>query len=435
MAKNKQQPGRVKSALLNWLGVPISLTTGEFWREWYGTSSSGKVVTADKVIRLSAVWACVRLLSESISTLPLKIYERQADGSRKLAKNNPAYQILCRRPNPEMTPSRFMLMIVASVCLRGNAFVEKLYIGSKLVSLVPLLPQNMVVKRLDSGKLQYTYTDNGVQRIIPVDRMMHIRGFGLDGVCGMMPTMAGVDVFGAAMAVDEAAAKIFENGLQSTGFLSSKTALNEGQRERLRKALQNFIGSKNAGKLMVLENELTYQNVTMNPEAAQLLESRSFSIEEICRWFRVPPFMVGHTTKQSSWASSLEGMNMLFLTHTLRPLLVNIEQEIARCLLNSDEDLFAEFSVEGLLRADSAGRAAYYTSALQNGWMSRNDVRRLENMPPIEGGDIYTVQLNLTQLKNLENSNPVVQALAVRELHNHVFPDIPFEQSPLKQAA
>lgn len=435
MAKNKQQPGRVKSALLNWLGVPISLTTGEFWREWFGTSSSGKVVTADKVIRLSAVWACVRLLSESVSTLPLKIYERQADGSRKLAQNNPAYQILCRRPNLEMTPSRFMLMIVASVCLRGNAFVEKLYIGSKLVSLVPLLPQNMVVKRLDSGKLQYTYTDNGVQRNIPVDRMMHIRGFGLDGVCGMMPTMAGVDVFGAAMAVDEAAAKIFENGLQSTGFLSSKTALNDGQRERLRKALQNFIGSKNAGKLMVLENELTYQNVTMNPEAAQLLESRSFSIEEICRWFRVPPFMVGHTTKQSSWASSLEGMNMLFLTHTLRPLLVNIEQEISRCLLNSDEDLFAEFSVEGLLRADSAGRAAYYTSALQNGWMSRNDVRRLENMPPIEGGDIYTVQLNLTQLKNLENSNPAVQALAVRELHNHVFPDIPFEQSPLKQAA
>ena len=194
MAKNKQQPGRVKSALLNWLGVPISLTTGEFWREWYGTSSSGKVVTADKVIRLSAVWACVRLLSESVSTLPLKIYERQADGSRKLAQNNPAYQILCRRPNPEMTPSRFMLMIVASICLRGNAFVEKLYIGSKLVSLVPLLPQNMVVKRLDSGKLQYTYTENSVKRIIPVDRMMHIRGFGLDGVCGMMPTMAGDDI-------------------------------------------------------------------------------------------------------------------------------------------------------------------------------------------------------------------------------------------------
>ena len=434
MKKNKQ-PGRVKSALLNWLGVPISLTTGTFWEEWFGTSSSGKVVTADKAIQLSAVWACVRLLSESISTLPLKIYVRQPDGSRKTATDHPAYSVLCRRPNSEMTPSRFMLMVVASVCLRGNAFIEKKFIANRLVSLVPLLPQNMVVKRLTTGALEYKYTENGKERVIPVKNIMHIRGFGLDGVCGMMPMKTGRDVIGSAMAVEESAAKIFEQGLQSSGFLSSENALNDDQRERLRAYMAAFTGSKNAGKIMVLEGGLKYQGVTMNPEDAQMLESRSFSIEEICRWFRVPPFMVGHTTKQSSWASSLEGMNLQFLTHTLRPLLVNIEQEIGRCLLDSDDEVFAEFSVEGLLRADSAGRAAYYTSALQNGWMSRNDVRRLENMPPIEGGDIYTVQLNLTQLKNLESSNPAVQALALRELHNHVFPDISFDQSPLKQAA
>lgn len=434
MKKNKQ-PGRVKSALLNWLGVPISLTTGTFWEEWFGTSSSGKVVTADKAMQLSAVWACVRLLSESISTLPLKIYVRQPDGSRKAATEHPAYSILCRRPNSEMTPSRFMLMVVASICLRGNAFIEKKFIANRLVSLVPLLPQNMVVKRLTTGALEYKYTENGNERVIPVKNIMHIRGFGLDGVCGMMPMKTGRDVIGAAMAVEESAAKIFEQGLQSSGFLSAENALNDEQRERLRGYMASFTGSKNAGKIMVLEGGLKYQGVTMNPEDAQMLESRSFSIEEICRWFRVPPFMVGHTTKQSSWASSLEGMNLQFLTHTLRPLLVNIEQEIGRCLLDSDDEVFAEFSVEGLLRADSAGRAAYYTSALQNGWMSRNDVRRLENMPPIEGGDIYTVQLNLTQLKNLESSNPAVQALALRELHNHVFPDISFEQSPLKQAA
>lgn len=434
MDKNKQ-PGRVKSALLNWLGVPISLTTGTFWQEWFGTSSSGKVVTADKAIQLSSVWACIRLLSESISTLPLKVYMREADGSRKLAQDHPAYQVLCRRPNLEMTPSRFMLLVVASICLRGNAFVEKKMIGRKLVALDPLLPQNMVVKRLPTGKLEYTYTENGTKRVIPVDRMMHIRGFGLDGVCGMMPLSSGRDVFGAAMAVDEAAAKIFENGLQSTGFLSSKTALNKEQRERLRTSLQSFIGSKNAGKLMVLENELSYQNVTMNPEAAQLLESRAFSIEEICRWFRVPPFMVGHVTKQSSWASSVEGMNLIFLTNTLRPLLVNIEQEIARCLLDGDEDYFAEFSVEGLLRADSVGRSAYYTTALQNGWMSRNDVRRLENLPPILGGDIYTVQLNLTPLEDLKQNNLGAQASSITKLHNYLFPDIPEDQSPLKKAA
>ncbi len=434
MKKNKR-PGRVKSALLNWLGVPISLTTGTFWEEWFGTSSSGKVVTADKAIQLSAVWACVRLLSESISTLPLKIYVRQPDGSRKAATDHPAYSILCRRPNSEMTPSRFMLMVVASICLRGNAFIEKKFIANRLVSLVPLLPQNMVVKRLPTGALEYKYTENGNERVIPVKNIMHIRGFGLDGVCGMMPMKTGRDVIGSAMAVEESAAKIFEQGLQSSGFLSAENALSDEQRERLRRYMAAFTGSKNAGKIMVLEGGLKYQGVTMNPEDAQMLESRSFSIEEICRWFRVPPFMVGHTTKQSSWASSLEGMNLQFLTHTLRPLLVNIEQEIGRCLLDSDDEVFAEFSVEGLLRADSAGRAAYYTSALQNGGMSRNDVRRLENMPPIEGGDIYTVQLNLTQLKNLESSNPAVQALALRELHNHVFPDISFEQSPLKQAA
>ncbi|MBJ6511749.1 phage portal protein, partial [Enterobacter hormaechei] len=390
---------------------------------------------ADKAIQLSAVLACVRLISESISTLPLKIYVRQPDGSRKAATDHPAYSILCRRPNSEMTPSRFMLMVVASICLRGNAFIEKKFIANRLVSLVPLLPQNMVVKRLTTGALEYKYTENGNERVIPVKNIMHIRGFGLDGVCGMMPMKTGRDVIGSAMAVEESAAKIFEQGLQSSGFLSSDKALDDTQREKLRGYMAAFTGSKNAGKIMVLEGGLTYQGVTMNPEDAQMLESRAFSIEEICRWFRVPPFMVGHTTKQSSWASSLEGMNLQFLTHTLRPLLVNIEQEIGRCLLDSDDEVFAEFSVEGLLRADSAGRAAYYTSALQNGWMSRNDVRRLENMPPIEGGDIYTVQLNLTQLKNLESSNPAVQALALRELHNHVFPDISFEQSPLKQPA
>ncbi|MCW0310693.1 HK97 family phage portal protein [Pantoea sp. PA1] len=433
--KKQKQPGKVKSALLNWLGVPIGLTTGTFWQEWMGMSSSGKVVSADKAIQLSAVWACVRLLSESVSTLPLKIYQRQDDGSRKPATQHPAYQVLCRRPNLEMTPSRFMLMLVASICLRGNGFVEKKMIGNKLVSLVPLLPQNMVVKRLDDGSLQYTYTETSSQRVIPVKNIMHIRGFGLDGVCGMMPMMAGRDVIGAAMAVEESAAKIFENGLQSSGFLSAETALDKDQRERLRGYMQAFTGSRNAGKIMVLEGGLKYQNVTMNPEAAQMLESRAFSIEEICRWFRVPPFMVGHADKQSSWASSVEGMNLQFLTNTLRPLLVNIEQEISRCLLDGDEELFAEFSVEGLLRADSAGRSAYYTTALQNGWMSRNDVRRLENMPPIEGGEIYTVQLNLTPLEDLKQNSQAAQAANLLKIHNYVFPDIPFDQSPLKKAA
>ncbi|ELZ4048891.1 phage portal protein [Yersinia enterocolitica] len=422
MAQNKH-PGRVKSALLNWLGVPISLTTGTFFQEWFGTSSSGKVVTADKVIQLAAAWACIRLISESVSTLPLKLYKRMPDGSRGTATDHPLYPVLCRSPNSEMTPSRFMLMLVASICLRGNAFIEKRMIGNRVISLIPLLPQNMVVKRLDSGQLEYTYTENGKKRVIPVKTMMHIRGFGLDGMCGLMPMNTGRDVFGSAMAIEESAAKVFENGMQNSGFLSSKAALKGEQREALRKSISAFTGSKNAGKVMVLEADLTYQSVTMNPEDAQMLESRAFSIEEICRWFRVPPFMVGHMTKQSSWASSVEGMNLLFLSNTLRPLLVNIEQEIVRCLLAGDEDYFAEFSVEGLLRADSAGRSAYYTTALQNGWMNRNDVRRLENLPPIPGGDIYTVQLNLTPIDQLGSDSTSGSEKARAALESWLFPE------------
>ncbi|WP_426577622.1 phage portal protein [Xenorhabdus stockiae] len=392
--------GKIKSALLNWMGVPIGLLDGTFWQEWIGTSSSGKTVSADNALQLSTVWACVRLLSETVSTLPLKIYHSKDDGSRELAKNHPVYPVLCHRPNLEMTQSRFMLTVVASLCLRGNAFIEKKFIGHKLVALLPLLPQNMTVKRLPSGEIEYTYADTtgknpGERRVIPAKHMMHIRGFGVDGLSGLIPVKTGRDVIGAALSTDEAAAKVFEHGLQSSGFISARTDLTEEQTQLIQKHITTFTGSKNAGKMMVLPADLTYQNITMNPEAAQLLQSRAYSVEEICCWFRVPPVMVGHATKQSSWASSLEGMNMQFLTHTLRPLLVNIEQEISRCLLDSDSDYYAEFNVEGLLRADSRGRASYYATALQNAWMSRNEVRRKENLPPIEGGDVFTVQLNL----------------------------------------
>ncbi|MBI6941427.1 phage portal protein [Pseudomonas putida] len=419
MAREKK-PSRVKSALLDWLGVPVGLADGSFWQEWFGTSASGKHVSVDKALQLSTVWACVRLLSESVSTLPLRFYRRMPDGSREQAKDHPLYRLLCRVPNVEMTPQRFMLLVVASLCLRGNAFVEKKMIGQRVVALVPLLPQHMTVKRQDNGRLQYKYSEKGQVREIPEKNLMHIRAFGLDGVSGMLPVTTGREIFGSAMAAEEAAAKVFAQGMQASGILSSDTDLKPAQREQLRASLTAFMGSTNAGKIMVAEAGLKYQGITMNPEAAQMLESRSFNVEEICRWFRVPPFMVGHMDKQSSWASSVEAQNLHFLTNSLRPLLVNIEQEITRCLigdLDADE-YFAEFAVEGLLRADSAGRGAWYNTALQNGWMCRNEVRRLENLPPIPGGDTYTVQSALVPLDQLgkpaAGASPAASAFMLR---------------------
>jgi len=427
MARDSK-PGRVKSALMNWLGVPIGLKDGTFWKEWFGQSSSGKTVTVDKAMQLSAVWACVRLLSETVSTLPLRLYERNADGTRQAATDHPLYNLLAVSPNAEMTPARFMLMVVASLCLRGNAFVEKKRVGGRIVALVPLLPQCVTVKRLANGRLQYTYTENGTERTLDEKDVMHIRAFGLDGVCGLQPVSVGRDVLGAAMSAEEAAAKVFAQGMQASGILSTDQKLTPQQRAELDSSMGRFMGSPNAGKVMVAEYGLKYQGITLNPEAAQMLETRNFAIEEICRWWRIPPFMVGHMDKQSSWASSVEGMNLQWLTNGLRPMLENIEQEIHRCLLDRDPRYFVEFSVEGLLRADSAGRAAIHSQALQNGWMNRNEVRRLENMPPIPGGDVFTVQSNLLPIDQLGQTQDGEQARAA--LAAWLYPAAPKDSKP-----
>jgi HK97 family phage portal protein len=333
----------------------------------------------------------------------MRVYRKRAKGGRDVADDHPLFDLLCRSPNAEMTPGRFMLMIVASIVIRGNAYVEKRRIGNRVVSLEPLLPQNVTVRR-ENGRLVYDVLDGvGGKRTLKADDVMHIRGFGIDGICGAQPISHGREVIGAATAANEASAKIFAQGMQASGVLSTDATLSPVQREQFGTNLTKYTQSTAVGKLMLLENGMTYQGIAMNPEDAQMLETRGFNVEEICRWFGVPPFMVGHMDKASSWASSVEAQNLHFLTSCLRPILDNIEQEIIRCLIPRAEwgIVYAEFSVEGLLRADSAGRAAYYNILLQNGVYNRNEVRAKENEPPIPGGDIYTVQVNLTPLHML----------------------------------
>lgn len=398
-----KKPSRFARAALRFLGLDGHLNVDTELLRVVASTASGKHVTVDSALQLSAVFSCVSLIAETVSTLPLKVYRRKDDGSRELAKEHPLYALLCRSPNYEQTPARYLLMVAASICLWGNSFTEIIRspITKRIISLNPLLPQNMTVKRDKETKiLKYIYTENGVKREIDEKSMMHIRGFGIDGVMGIFKIFKARETIGVAQSAEESAGKFFENGLQSSGLVSTNDKLTPEQRDRLRDNMTKFMGSKNAGKMMVLENGITYHGITMNPEAAQMLETRSFEIEEICRWFRVPPFMVGHLEKQSSWASSVEGMNMQFLTNTLRPMLVNIEQEIARCLINSTDfdTYYVEFSVEGLLRADSKGRADFYASALDHGYLNRNEVRRKENEAPIPGGEIYTIQSALIPL-------------------------------------
>lgn len=404
----KKQVGPIRAAILEFMGVPAEITQLDANQVLSllgnGTqTSSGKNVTVDSALQLSTVWACVRLISETVSTLPLRVYQNNDDGSRTLAKSHHLYKLLCKKPNAEFTPSRFRLMIVASICLWGNAYVEKIYIGKRLVSLEPLLPQCITVKRLKNGSLEYKEVKNGKDRVIPENRIMHIRGFGIDGINGLATIYQGRETVGSATAADQSAGKFFKKGMQPSGFLTTDVQLNDKQRGQIGDNVTKYAMSENAGRIMVLEAGMKYQNITMNPEAAQLLQTRSYNVEELCRLWRVPPFMIGHMDKASSWASSTEAQMLHFLTNTLRPLLVNIEQELAASLLDPREsdDITIEFSVEGLLRADSKGRAEYYNSALNNGWMNRNEVRRLENLPPVPGGDVYTVQSALINLENV----------------------------------
>lgn len=369
------------------------------------TTASGSPINTDTALKLSAVWACVRLRSQVIASLPLHLY----GNNKTVANNHPLYRILHDSPNANMTASEFWESMVASLDLWGNAYalIFKNGVGD-VIALEPLNPEFMQVIRSADGAIAYRYTENNQIFYYLDDEVLHIKGFTLDGLIGLSPIQYQSQVMGHQMDANNASNHEFKNNLKAGGVLTSPTILTEEQREALRENLLNFSKPENAGRFIVLENGMNIgaTGVRINPQDAQLLESRYFGIEEICRTFSVPPQLIYHTDKASSWASSLENMNTGFLMYSLRPILVRIEQTIVKKLLSPAErgKYKPRFSVEGLLRADTQGRTNFYTSALQNGWMTRNEVRELEDLPPLAGGDSLTVQLNLTTLEKLGKS-------------------------------
>ena len=368
-------------------------------------TASGNAITPETALKLSAVWACVRLRSQTIASLPMHLYDKD----KQIASNHYLYRILHDSPNADMTASEFWESMVASLDLWGNAYalIVRNTRNNEVVSLDVLNPERMVVKRSKTGVLTYLYRDGHILYNYAEDDILHIKGFTVDGLIGLSPIKYQSSVMGFQIDANTAANNEFKNGMKAGGFLKTgEKTLNDEQRNRLRQNLELFGQPENAGKFMVLEagmDVVSSSGVRINPQDAQLLESRYFGIEEICRTFSVPPQLIYHSDKASSWASSLEGMNLGFLTYSLRPILVRIEQAITKKLLTPAERALYKprFSVEGLLRANSQGRAQFYTSALQNGWMTRNEVRELEDLPSVAGADALTVQLNLTPIDAL----------------------------------
>lgn len=383
-----------------WVGKSFGLADTAAWRRFFpNISYSGKAVNAQTAMQLATVWACVRLISETIATLPLLVYTRDAQGGRKVARDHWLYRIVHDSPNANMTAVEFWEAVGAQLCLWGNSYSLKTVSIGQLVSLDLLRPDLMTVKTEKDGSILYCYSDPLGYVEYTEEEIFHVKGFGVDGLIGLSPVAYARNSFGSAMAADEATGKVFANGLRAAGALTLPSTLNPEQRKQARESLAGQVTDvANTGRLIVLEGGMEYKPLSMNPEDAQMLETRSFQVSEICRWFRVPPYMVGHTEKSTSWGTGIEQQMIGFLTFALRPYLTRIEQSIRKGLLPAADrgKVWAEFSLEGLLRSDSAARAAFYSQMVQNGIYTRDDCRELENLEK-RGGNAaeLTVQSNL----------------------------------------
>ncbi|WP_438282290.1 phage portal protein [Pseudomonas alabamensis] len=397
------------ASMSSWLGKSIRLSDGGFWSAFSGAqSSSGKAVTVDKAMRLSAVWACVRIISTSVAGLPLSIYRRLPDGGRETARDFPLYDVVHNSPNEDMAAFHFWQAVVASMLLWGNAYCEIHRAGGRVIALDFLMPSRVTPETDDDGRLRYFFQPRkGARREIARGDMLHIPAFTLDGRMGLSAIRYGADVFGSAMSADDAANTTFKNGMMPTVAFSVDKTLNPTQRADFRDYVKTISGALNAGKSPVLEQGVKPEMIGINPADAQLLESRGHSIEEICRWFGVPPWMVMKTDKGSNWGGGLEQQQIAFLTYCIMTYTAPIEQCVnKRCMTAVDRiKHYSEFSLEAFLRADSAGRAAYLSTMGQNGYMTRNEGRHKENLPSMPGGDVLTVQSNLVPLDQLGKQN------------------------------
>jgi HK97 family phage portal protein len=373
-------------------------------------SHAGKVVTVDTAMQISTVWACIRLLSSTIATLPLGIYKTDADGGKTVQRDHPLYTLLHDQPNADMTAAEFWEAMLGALLVHGNAFAEKAFVRTSakdrsVIALTPLRSDKMKVRRAPGGALVFTYTDGGTTRDIPEDSIFHLKGFSLDGLVGLSPIAQARHSMGLALAAEEVAGKFFANGMRAPGvFTYEKFFKDEPERVRMQAIVKAYQGILSAGEAPLLEGGLDFKALQISPQDAQLLATREFGVAEICRWYGVPPHMVGHLTNSTSWGTGLEQQMIAFLIFSLSPYLKKIEQSVRKSLITAADragGLYAEFNLDGLLRADSAGRAALYATYSQNGVATRNEIRGRENWPKMPGGDMLTVQSNLVRLDSL----------------------------------
>ena len=390
---------------------PQNSTVGSSYTFFMGGSTSGKPVNERSAMQMTAVYSCVRILAEAVAGLPLHLYRYTESGGKEKAIDHPLYLLLHDEPNPEMSSFVFRETLMTHLLLWGNAYAQIIRNGkNEVIALYPLMPNKMEVDRDERGQLYYKYqrsndeapTMEGSSVILKPSDVLHIPGLGFDGLVGYSPIAMAKNAIGMAIACEEYGAKFFANGAQPGGVLEHPGTIKDPQ--RVRESWQrSFGGSGNANKIAVLEEGMKYTPIAISPEQAQFLETRKFQINEIARIFRVPPHMVGDLEKSSF--SNIEQQSLEFVKYTLDPWVIRWEQSIMRSLLTPEEKktYYAKFNLDGLLRGDYQSRMNGYAIGRQNGWMSANDIRELENLdriPAEEGGDLYLINGNMLPMRD-----------------------------------
>ena len=374
---------------------------------YFGMALSGKNVNERTAMQTTAVYACVRILSETIASLPLHTYKYTDDGKEK-DYTHQLYHLLHDEPNSEMTSFVFRETLMSHLLLYGNAYAQIIRDGrGRVISLYPLLPDKMRVDRGTNKEIYYIYySDNDGQILLRKEDVLHIPGLGFDGLIGYSPIAMTKNAVGLAIAAEEYGSKFFSNGANPGGVLEHPGVLKDPG--KVRESWNSvYGGSSNSNRVAVLEEGLSFKSISIPPEQAQFLETRKFQVNEICRIFRVPPHMVADLEKSSF--SNIEQQSLDFVVNTVRPWLVRWEQAIGQKLLlpNEKGKTFVNFNVDGLLRGDFQSRMTGYSIARQNGWMSADDIRELENMnklPKGMGGDKYLVNGNMLGINKAEQN-------------------------------
>jgi HK97 family phage portal protein len=382
---------------------------GDFWFEPVAARSvSGLRVSPDASLRLSAVYACVRILSETMASLPIVLYRKRPDGGKDRVTDHWLHPLLCRRPNRYQNPFEWREMLQGHLALRGNAYNQIITNPrGEIVELVPIHPDRVRIELLRSGEFRYRVTDRfGDESILPRGDVWHLRGLSSDGLMGMSPIELARESLGMALAAQEYGARFFANDAKPTGgWIEFPGSFKDAEAKKIfRESYQAAQSGTNRGKVLVLENGMKFHEVGVTNKDAQFLELRKFQITDIARIFRVPPHMIADLDRATF--SNIEQQSLEFVMHTMTPWAERWEASVGSELLLDGDDLEVEFDFANLMRGDAASRSAYYQSGIQNGWLTRNEARVSENLNPLDGLDEPLRPLNMVEEGDAEEVEP-----------------------------